>query len=77
MSNETAEAARYYLDVCAEHGRRFPLRNILVAVPAYQASADKDAFVNAVNVILTALAILDRAPDVEPDTGDEVNSAGD
>lgn len=54
MSNDVAQAAQYYLDVCTEHDRRFPLRNILVAVPAYQAAAYKDAFVEAVREWLAA-----------------------
>ena len=62
MSNDVAQAAQYYLDVCEEHGRTFALRNILVAVPAYQAAADKDAFTDAVGEWLDADALRKEDP---------------
>lgn len=66
MSNYVAQAAQYYLDVCTEHDRRFPLRNILVAVPAFQEATDKDAFVKAVREWLVA----DAPRKEDPDGGD-------
>ncbi|HEV7246236.1 MAG TPA: hypothetical protein VGN93_04520 [Shinella sp.] len=52
MTDEIAEAAAYFLSVCREHDRLFPLRNILVAVQAYQAADDKDQFVADVRFFL-------------------------
>ena len=54
MSNEIAEAAQFYLDVCEEHSRTFRLRNILPVTEGYRAAADKDAFTEAVREWLAA-----------------------
>lgn len=53
MSDEIAEAAAFYVRVCAEHGRVFPLHNILVASLGYQAAADKERFVEDVGKYLS------------------------
>lgn len=54
MSNDVAQAAQFYLDVCEEHGRTFPLRNIVVVTAGYRAAIDKDAFTEAVKAWLNA-----------------------
>jgi hypothetical protein len=54
MSNEIAEAAAYYVQVCREHDREFPLRNILVVTGGYRAAEDKDRFVADVRSFLEA-----------------------
>jgi hypothetical protein len=81
MSNEIAEAAAYYLQVCREHGREFPLRNILVVTEGYQKARDKDRFVSdvsaAVHRLTAALEILDRVPAIDPGRGDVINPTGD
>ena len=80
MSDEIAEAAAYYVQVCREHERWFPVRNIVVVTDGYRAADDKDRFVSdvsaAVHLLRAALEILDRVPDVDPDPGDEINPAG-
>ena len=53
MSNEIAEAAAFYVRVCEEHGRMFPLRNILVASVGYQAAEDKERFLEDVGKYLS------------------------
>jgi hypothetical protein len=45
MSDDIAAAAAYFLSVCREHHREFPLRNILVVTDGYRAVEDKDRFV--------------------------------
>lgn len=54
MSDDIAEAAAFFVRVCAEHGRVFPLRNILVASMGYQAAEDKERFVEDVRMYLSA-----------------------
>ncbi|MFN3506643.1 MAG: hypothetical protein ACK4ZU_04140 [Allorhizobium sp.] len=53
MSDEIAEAAAFYARVCAEHGRVFPLRNILVAIGGYQTAEDNERFVEDVRKYLS------------------------
>ena len=52
MSNEIIEAAAFYIDVCLEHSRRFPLRNILVVASGFRDAEDEDRFVAAVEDIV-------------------------
>lgn len=81
MSDDIAEAAAYYLHVCREHDREFPLRNILVVTDGYRAAEDKDQFVAdvsaAVHLLTAALKILDLVPAIDPGPGDEINHTGD
>ncbi|UNK37707.1 hypothetical protein MNR02_14750 [Shinella sp. H4-D48] len=54
MSDDIAEAAAYYVQVCREHDREFPLRNILVVTDGYRVVEDKDQFVANVHSFLEA-----------------------
>lgn len=54
MSDEIAEAAAFYLWVCQEHDRAFPLRNILVASVGHQTAEDKERFIADVREHLLA-----------------------
>lgn len=54
MSDDIAEAAAYYLQVCREHERWFPVRNIVVVTDGYRAAEDKDRFVADVHSFLEA-----------------------
>lgn len=45
MSNEIIEAAAFYVRVCVEHARSFPLRNILVVTGGFESADDEDRFV--------------------------------
>ncbi|MGF0537283.1 hypothetical protein ACQQ2Q_04750 [Agrobacterium sp. ES01] len=54
MADDIAEAAAFFVRVCEEHGRVFPLRNILVATDGYRASEDKERFVEDVSAYLLA-----------------------
>lgn len=64
MSDKIAEAAAYYLAVCREHDRQFPLRNILAVTVGYQAAEDKDQFAEDVREWLAAdvAGVADRKP---------------
>lgn len=52
MSNDVIEAAAFYIRVCVEHSRLFPLRNILVVAGGFENADDEDRFIAAVEVIL-------------------------
>lgn len=70
MSDDIAEAASFYTRVCEEHGRVFPLRNILVASAGYQMAEDKERFIADVRQYLlaeaTALVAAARVTDCDP-----------
>ena len=51
MSSEIVEAAAFFIRVCVEHTRLFPLRNILVVTSGFT-GADEEPFVADVEVIL-------------------------
>lgn len=52
MSNEIVEAAAFFVRVCVEHSRLFPLRNILVVTGGFESADDEERFVADVEVIL-------------------------
>lgn len=52
MSNEIVEAAAFFVRVCVEHSRLFPLRNILVVTGGFESADDEDRFIADVEVVV-------------------------
>lgn len=67
MSNEIIQAASFFIRVCLEHERVFPLRNILVVTSGFT-DADEDQFVAGIEDVLDRFRLgedfdgLDDAP---------------
>lgn len=73
MSVEIAEATAFYVQVCQEHDRAFPLRNILVASVGYQKAEDKERFIADVREYLMAStsAVASSAQVTDRDPADD------
>jgi len=52
MSNEVTRAAAFFVRVCVEHGRLFPLRNILVVADGFDGADEETQFVEGVGEIV-------------------------
>lgn len=57
MSNDVTKAAGFFIRVCLEHRRLFPLRNILIFTGGFDEADDEDRFIAAVEVVLEGYRI--------------------
>ncbi|MQY46109.1 hypothetical protein GAO09_08575 [Rhizobiales bacterium RZME27] len=52
MSDDVIKAAAFYVNVCIEHQRLFPLRNIVVVADGSQNTEEADRFIADVVTVL-------------------------
>lgn len=52
MASDVIVAAAFFVRVCTEHNREFPLRNILVVCDGFNDADDEDRFVADVEDVL-------------------------
>ena len=71
MSNDAIVAAAFYVRVCVEHERVFPLRNILIVAPHYVDANDEDRFVSDVEDVLDRYRLGEEIEGLEDALRDE------
>lgn len=74
MSNEVTEAAAFFIRVCVEHRRLFPLRNILVVADGSDSAADEGKIVEDVGDIVERYRLGEGLDDMPYDLRQEFRS---
>ncbi len=76
MSNEVSRAAAFFIRVCVEHRRLFPLRNIFVVTDGFDSAADEAKFVEDVGDIVERYRLGEDFDDMSDELREEFRSLG-